>query len=99
MMSANLVEPEIPSLLEKLGLLKGDSAVHVACINSPTNVTLSGSADSIRVFQKYLDRQSIFAKTVPTGVAYHSPVGNSSSKALLVDFTIPNPSGISELYL
>lgn len=74
MISANLMEPEIPSVLEKLGLANGDSAVHVACVNSPTNVTLSGSVDSIRVVQSYLDKQNIFAKTVPTGIAYNSPV-------------------------
>lgn len=89
MMSANLVESEIPSLLEKLGLANGDCAVHVACVNSPTNVTLSGSVDSIRILQIYLDKQDIFAKTVPTGVAYHSPVRNSSGKLLLVGFTVP----------
>lgn len=89
MMSANLVESEIPSLLEKLGLANGDCAVHVACVNSPTNVTLSGSVDSIRILQIYLDKQDIFAKTVLTGVAYHSPVRNSSGKLLLVGFTVP----------
>lgn len=88
-MSANLVESEIPDLLEKLGLANGNSAVHIACVNSPTNVTLSGPVDSIRTFQSYLDQQGIFAKTVPTGVAYHSPVCNSRSKRPRADFIFP----------
>lgn len=73
-MSANLTEIEIPSLLERLGLATEDNAVHVACINSPTNVTLSGPANSIKAIQGYLDQQGVFAKTINTGVAYHSPV-------------------------
>lgn len=74
MISANLTEVEVPSLLEKLGLMAEDEQVHVACINSPTNVTLSGPADSIKIIQGHLDQQGVFAKTVQTGVAYHSPV-------------------------
>ncbi|KAE9379424.1 hypothetical protein N431DRAFT_553644 [Stipitochalara longipes BDJ] len=100
MMSANLVEPEIPSLLEKLGLSNGDSAVHVACVNSPTNVTLSGPVNSIRVFQSYLDQQGIFAKTVPTGVAYHSPAMRAIAteyRALLGDLESGKALGVTEL--
>lgn len=74
MISANLTEVEVPSLLEKLGLMAEDKRVHVACINSPTNVTLSGPAGSIKIIQGHLDHQGVFAKTVKTGVAYHSPV-------------------------
>lgn len=83
-MSANLTEIEIPSLLEKLGLATEDNAVHVACINSPTNVTLSGPANSIKVIQGHLDQQGVFAKTVNTGVAYHSPVCVSPGPERLV---------------
>lgn len=74
MISANLAEAEVPSLLEKLGLINEDNTVHIACVNSPMNVTLSGPADSIKVVQGHLDQQGVFAKTVNTGVAYHSPV-------------------------
>ena len=79
MMSANLVEAEVPSLLEKLGLVAGDNALYVACVNSPTNVTLSGPAKSIEIVQDYLDQQGVFAKTVNTGLAYHSPVRTSNT--------------------
>ncbi|KAE8150558.1 hypothetical protein BDV25DRAFT_172048 [Aspergillus avenaceus] len=73
MVAINLAEPEVPCLLEKLSLANGERAVHLACVNSPTNVTLSGPVNSIRLVQNYLDQQGIFAKIVPTGVAYHSP--------------------------
>lgn len=86
-MSANLTEIEIPSLLEKLGLATEDNAVHVACINSPTNVTLSGPANSIKAIQGYLDQQGVFAKTINTGVAYHSPVCVSPRPDRLSRFT------------
>lgn len=74
MISANLPEVEVPSLLEKLGLTNEDNTVHIACVNSPMNVTLSGPADSIKIIQGHLDQQGVFAKTLNTGVAYHSPV-------------------------
>lgn len=74
MISANLTEVEVPSVLEKLGLTHDDNTVHIACVNSPTNVTLSGPTNSIKVIQGHLDQQGVFAKTVNTGVAYHSPV-------------------------
>ncbi|KAL3473816.1 hypothetical protein BJX99DRAFT_260932 [Aspergillus californicus] len=73
MLSANLVESEVPTLLQKLSLTTRDTAVHVACVNSPINVTLSGPGESINLLQSYLDERDVFAKTVPTGVAYHSP--------------------------
>ncbi|KAG6354546.1 hypothetical protein INS49_004563 [Diaporthe citri] len=73
MISANLDEIKVPSLLGKLGLTTEDNTVHTACVNSPTNVTLSGPVDSIKIIQGHLDQQGVFAKTVNTGVAYHSP--------------------------
>ncbi|KAI1386965.1 uncharacterized protein F4822DRAFT_438048 [Hypoxylon trugodes] len=69
MMSVNLSEDKANSYLEKVGVLD----IHVACINSPFNVTLSGPEASIDQLQEHLEKEDIFAKKVNTGVAYHSP--------------------------
>ena len=45
----------------------------VACINSPTNVTISGLAQHLQALKVELDKQSIFAQILKVDVAYHSP--------------------------
>lgn len=70
MMSVNLAESQLPSHLDRLEVDK--DTIHVACVNSPTNVTLSGSSESIDLLKKSLDQLNIFAQKLNTGVAYHS---------------------------
>lgn len=72
MMSVNLTESQVPAYLEKAGLEK--DVVHIACINSPSNVTLSGPSVTLDTLKEHLDEDQIFAQKVNTGVAYHSPV-------------------------
>lgn len=69
-MSVNLAEPEAESYLMKASL---PGRVSVACINSPTNVTLSGDEISIDQLQVDLEKHGVFARKIKTGVAYHSP--------------------------
>jgi acyl transferase domain-containing protein len=71
MMSVNIAEGEASAHLKTL---KPERTVHIACVNSPTNVTLSGPSDSIDVLKNRFDQLGIFAQKVNTGVAYHSPV-------------------------
>ncbi|RDA90122.1 hypothetical protein CP533_2570 [Ophiocordyceps camponoti-saundersi (nom. inval.)] len=71
MMSTNLAASDVPALLGQLGL--NGNAVHIACFNSPTNVTLSGSVEAIDKLKFLLDRQGVFAAKLNTGLAYHSP--------------------------
>ncbi|KAI8633019.1 hypothetical protein F5Y19DRAFT_490219 [Xylariaceae sp. FL1651] len=71
MMSVNIAELQVAGVLERSGLEKG--ALHVACVNSPTNLTLAGRLDDINILKKYLDQQGIFAQKINTMVAYHSP--------------------------
>ncbi|KAI0006642.1 hypothetical protein F4779DRAFT_629681 [Xylariaceae sp. FL0662B] len=77
-MSANLADMEIPAYLEKLGVQSkrdgggsGATGIQIACLNSPTNLTLS--ADNIAALKELLDEEAFFVHTVNTGVAYHSP--------------------------
>ncbi|KAG8157435.1 hypothetical protein KVR01_012819 [Diaporthe batatas] len=75
MMSVNIPEAHVDSYLERAGLEVRPSArvIHVACINSPTNVTLSGNEKAIDGLKICLDNDGIFNQKLNTGVAYHSP--------------------------
>ncbi|KAL1881225.1 Type I Iterative PKS [Diaporthe australafricana] len=75
MLSANLREVEIPDYLRSLNLdSPRETAVHVACVNSPYNVTLAGPEQSIDALKADLDKKGTFAQKLNTGIAYHSPV-------------------------
>lgn len=76
-MSVNLSEAQVPVYVDKLGL-RDD--IHTACINSPTNSTLSGPSDALDVVKDHLDQEGIFAHKVNTGVAYHSPIMSTIAK-------------------
>lgn len=71
MMSVNLTESQILEYLEMVGL--GQNTVYTACVNSPSNVTLSGPSEALDTLKSYLYQEQIFAQKVNTGVAYHSP--------------------------
>lgn len=69
MMSVNLAETDAESYLIKVS---PPGRVSVACINSPTNVTLSGDENAIDQLQVSLEKDGVFARKLRTGVAYHS---------------------------
>ncbi|RCI10159.1 hypothetical protein L249_8593 [Ophiocordyceps polyrhachis-furcata BCC 54312] len=71
MMSINLAASDVPALLGQLG--STGKTVHIACFNSPTNVTLSGPVEAIDELKVLLERQGVFAAKLNTGLAYHSP--------------------------
>lgn len=48
--------------------------IHIACVNSPSNVTLAGSEADIDMLKVQLDKDGIFAQKVKTGIAYHTSV-------------------------
>ncbi|KJZ70791.1 hypothetical protein HIM_09804 [Hirsutella minnesotensis 3608] len=68
MMSVNLSESEAADYLGSMA-----DAIHVACVNGPRNVTLSGPEKDMDRVKARLDREAIFARKINTGVAYHSP--------------------------
>jgi acyl transferase domain-containing protein len=72
MMSVNLPEHEVEDYLDSIDSSLSNM-VHVACINSPLNCTLSGNADALDTLKSRLDRDGIFAQILRTGTAYHSP--------------------------
>ncbi|KAI1386460.1 uncharacterized protein F4822DRAFT_444848 [Hypoxylon trugodes] len=72
MLNVNLAED---SILNYITALKQESseALHVACINSPSNCTISGGEKIIGHLEKRLRMDNIIAKRLRVGVAYHSP--------------------------
>jgi acyl transferase domain-containing protein len=55
----------------------GHTDLHIACINSPSNVTISGSTRCIDAMQKLLHKSGTFARVLKVNIAYHSPHMNS----------------------
>ncbi|PVH89083.1 putative polyketide synthase [Cadophora sp. DSE1049] len=52
------------------GLTLGRAAV--ACVNSPSSVTVSGDADAIEELKTLLEEKNVFARKLAVDVAYHS---------------------------
>ncbi|KAI0551232.1 hypothetical protein F4679DRAFT_145449 [Xylaria curta] len=72
MMSVNITYDQVKDYLKSMGNPDVEDSVHVACINSPINCTISGPERSIDAVKQHLDEAGIFAQKLRTGVAYHS---------------------------
>ena len=70
MLAAGLSDQQARPYLERLD---SDDNVVVACVNSPTNITLSGDAVSIGKLESFLNADNVFARRLKVQVAYHSP--------------------------
>ena len=46
--------------------------ISLACVNSPSSVTISGDTDAIEQLEKALTAKGIFARKLKVGAAYHS---------------------------
>ncbi|KAG8162587.1 hypothetical protein KVR01_008352 [Diaporthe batatas] len=73
MISVNISETDCEAFLQSLHLQGGKHKVHIACVNSPSNITLSGPEASIDFIKDHLQQQDVFSKKINTGIAYHSP--------------------------
>ncbi|KAK6856599.1 hypothetical protein PG995_006786 [Apiospora arundinis] len=51
---------------------RGDSAVQIACFNSPRSLTLSGTVDALEEVMGALQRDGHFARMLKVDMAYHS---------------------------
>ncbi|KAL2441683.1 Highly reducing polyketide synthase sdnO [Exophiala dermatitidis] len=69
MLAVGLGENDISKYLAKTIAFGG--AV-VACVNSPTSVTVSGDEAAVLELKTLLDRDAIFNRPLKVGVAYHS---------------------------
>ncbi|KAJ5710507.1 Acyl transferase/acyl hydrolase/lysophospholipase [Penicillium malachiteum] len=69
MMAVGISRADAQKYLETLA---GEDVV-VACVNSPTSVTLSGDADGIDKLEEQLKADGCFARKLQVKTAYHSP--------------------------
>jgi acyl transferase domain-containing protein len=72
MLAVGLSKVQTQRYLEKVSTHFGSLELIVACINSPKNVTISGSEVQIEVLKALLDDEKIFARKLQVNVAYHS---------------------------
>lgn len=70
MLAVGLSETDILAHLDS-------SPLSLACINSPTNVTVAGPEDHIKSLHARLQTENIFSAVLKTGVAYHSSIMTS----------------------
>ncbi|MCJ1283110.1 hypothetical protein MMC26_002437 [Xylographa opegraphella] len=73
MMSVGLSETQLQPFLEEMASQSKGCDLTVACINSPKNLTISGSTIHISTLQSILEREKIFCRRLLVDVAYHSP--------------------------
>ncbi|KAJ5287311.1 polyketide synthase [Penicillium angulare] len=78
MLAINIAEGQVKSYLMK-SQLDAQSQVTIACVNSPSNCTLSGPEEVISEIKSQADLDGVFSQKVNTGVAYHSPSMNAIS--------------------
>ena len=70
MLSVGLSEADIRPYLNRIDT-NGDQLT-VGCINSPQNVTISGSVDRLALLSQLLEQDNVFSKRLNVSVAYHS---------------------------
>lgn len=70
MLSVGVSEAKIKAYFNQID--KNDCQLTVGCINSPHNVTVSGSVDLLASLQKLLEEDNVFVRRLGVSVAYHS---------------------------
>ncbi|KAI1260500.1 hypothetical protein F5Y18DRAFT_405602 [Xylariaceae sp. FL1019] len=73
MLAVNLSESDMEEHLTRLKPGIDTREIHVACVNSPSNITLAGNEGTIDQLSRYFESREIFCRKLRTGVAYHSP--------------------------
>lgn len=67
-LSEQAIEPHLKEVTARLG----QGHIAIGCVNSPTNVTVTGDLESVNAIIRLMDRQHIFARKLQVNVAYHS---------------------------
>ncbi|KAJ5113761.1 reducing type I polyketide synthase [Penicillium angulare] len=73
MMAVGLSEAQATAYIDRLGIESNILGIVVACINSPTSVTISGDETQMNSLEQLLVKDSIFARKLKVNVGYHSP--------------------------
>lgn len=75
MMAVGCSREEADALISQSKFNNGGKAT-VACVNSPSSVTLSGDIDSLEQLRAVLDDRKVFARRLKVEMAYHSTYMN-----------------------
>lgn len=100
MLSVALSETEIQEYLREAMQRTGET-VSVGCVNSPQNVTVTGGIKAVEELLQLMQNEGVFARTLSTGIAYHSPFMEAISAeylAKLGDLEPGSKSGKSPLF-
>lgn len=69
----------------KMVMVETGLRVTVACVNSPSSVTLSGDVEALEALRVVLEERGVFARRLKVEVAYHSPHMHSCSTEYSAD--------------
>ncbi|KAI5922046.1 hypothetical protein F4810DRAFT_303598 [Camillea tinctor] len=94
MLAAGVSATEAQDLITQV---RSPGELTVACINSPSSVTLSGDVGPIEEIAQLLDHKKMFARRLQVDVAYHSQHMLYTSNEYLTNITngAPLPDGAS----
>lgn len=73
MLSVGLSEESARKAIKSLRSEAEHFGISIACINSPSNVTVSGEAHLIEKLKLELEERNVFARKLRVPLAYHSP--------------------------
>lgn len=72
MLAVALSAKDVAPYLDAVTLQQKDANLNVACVNSPTSVTVSGHEVLIDALKEQFDEANVFARKLKVGVGYHS---------------------------
>ncbi|KAI0543496.1 putative polyketide synthase [Xylaria curta] len=72
MMAVGIAESKAQSYVDRVTSVLGECRLAIACINSPTSVTVSGEEIHIDHLKGFLDEDKVFCRKLRVEVAYHS---------------------------
>lgn len=98
MMSVGVSSTEAKDLVEAVNRDASTIGVSIACINSPTNVTISGESRLIDLLRAQLQARDIFARKLRVPVAYHSrQMELISERYTTMIGSLSGPLGVEEI--
>lgn len=80
MLAVGLGPAEVDTIISTRLPTKLDGYLGIACINSPSSVTVSGDRSAIESLQRVLNADGAFSRSLRVNVAYHSPHMQSAAE-------------------
>ncbi|KAI0100021.1 putative polyketide synthase [Nemania sp. FL0031] len=72
MMAVGMAASKVQSYVDRVTSDLGECRLAIACVNSPTSVTISGEGVHIDHLKGFLDEDKVFCRKLRVEVAYHS---------------------------